>query len=111
MNAQKYRNSVLLLTLSLALAGNVFADGRSSEEDAAGTFACGPKLFCDGSTQYCAVSTGGPVGIPPAQHDYRCADLPSDCPSPATCECMTNISIGCECTESDGNITVTCKAP
>jgi hypothetical protein len=74
---------------------------------AGGAFACGPDLACNPATQYCYVSIGGPTGVPPG---YRCVDVPDVAP-PLTCETVPNIGIGCECTESDDGITVTCTAP
>ena len=73
---------------------------------AGGTFACGPDLTCDPTTQYCWVVIGGPKGVPPS---YSCVDVP-DVGWP-TCESIPDIGVGCECTESDGGITVTCTAP
>jgi len=73
-----------------------------------GTFACGPDLVCDPTTQYCSAFFGGPGGVPP---NYRCTDLPDDCPSRPTCECIPGIGIGYRCTESGGSITVTHTAP
>lgn len=72
-----------------------------------GGFACGPDTVCDRTTQYCYVLFGGPRGVPPS---YTCVALPDRCPSPPTCECIP-AGIGCECTKSDGGITVTCTAP
>ncbi len=72
-----------------------------------GGFACGPDLVCDPTTQYCSALFGGPPGVPPG---YSCVDVPN-VPPPLTCETIPNIGIGCECTESDGGVTVTCTAP
>ena len=74
---------------------------------AGGSFACGPDLTCDPTTQYCWVLIGGPTGVPPG---YSCVDVPNVAPR-LTCETIPDIGIGCECAESDGGITVTCTAP
>jgi hypothetical protein len=74
---------------------------------AGGSFACGPDLACSSVTQYCSVVIGGPKGVPPG---YSCVDVPDVAP-PLTCETIPDIGIGCECTESDGGVTVTCTAP
>jgi hypothetical protein len=85
------------------------ACGASAGERASGGgLACGSELVCDPATQYCSVSLGGPVGVPAT---YACAGVPDACPSPATCECVGGMRIGCECTVSDGLISVICRAP
>ncbi len=74
---------------------------------ASGGFACGPDLGCNPATQYCNILIGGPKGVPTS---YSCVDV-SDVGSRLTCETIPNIGIGCECTEADGEVTVTCTAP
>jgi hypothetical protein len=86
----------------------VNAWGGDRGGDGGSSLACGPNLVCNPTTHYCSAFFGGPVGVPP---NYVCADLPDDCPSPPTCECIRGIGIGCECTESSDGITVTCTAP
>jgi hypothetical protein len=53
------------------------------------------------------VMIGGPKGVPPG---YHCVDVPN-VTSPPTCETIPDIGIGCNCTESDSGVTVTCTAP
>lgn len=74
---------------------------------ASGGFACGPDIGCNPATQYCNILIGGPKGVPSS---YSCVDV-SDVGSRLTCETIPNIGIGCECTEADGEVTVTCTAP
>jgi hypothetical protein len=74
---------------------------------AGGGFACGPNLACDPSTQYCSVVVGGPKGVPPG---YSCVDVSAVTAAP-TCETIPAIGVGCECTEANGGVTVTCTAP
>ena len=74
---------------------------------AGGGLACGPDLICNPATQYCHVLIGGPKGVPPG---YNCVDVPIVGPEP-TCDTIPDIGLGCECTDADGGVTVTCTAP
>jgi hypothetical protein len=71
------------------------------------SFACGPDLVCNASTQYCSVFAGGPVGVPKS---YSCTTLPDTCLPNPSCGCLPE-RLGCTCTESEGRLTVTCTAP
>jgi hypothetical protein len=89
-------------------ADNIAEDAASQALlGAGGGFACGPDLTCDSTTQYCYVLIGGPKGVPPG---YSCVDVSNVAP-PLTCETIPDIGVGCECADSDGDITVTCTAP
>ncbi len=102
---------VMFLLSTSTMAGgnsNIVEDGVAlAFLDVGDGFACGPDLICDPAAQYCYVLIGGPKGVP---NDYSCVDISAEGSLP-TCETIPNIGIGCECTESDGGITVTCTAP
>ena len=93
--------------------------------DAGGTFACGPTLRCDPSSEYCyvapvAVGPIGPVEVVPldASSRYSCVALPA-CDASDVCICIqggssilegSNIvpTMQCSCNDSGGDITRTC---
>jgi hypothetical protein len=64
------------------------------------TFPCGATTCSD--LQYCSAITGGPAGSPTS---YSCVSL-GGC---TTCACLGQT--GCNCTENQGAITVSCAAP
>jgi hypothetical protein len=64
------------------------------------TFSCGTATCSD--LQYCSTMTGGPAGSPTS---YNCVSL-GGC---TTCACLGQT--GCNCTENQGSITVSCAAP
>jgi hypothetical protein len=74
---------------------------------AGGGFACGPDITCNPASQYCNILIGGPKGVPPG---YECVDVAGVGPG-LTCDTIPDPGIGCECTEADGGVTVTCTAP
>jgi hypothetical protein len=109
------KRSERTLDAALGIAGALFCGAAALADEPAetassaeGGIACGPALACEQTTQYCHIVVGGPGGVPSG---YSCADLPEGSLSPPTCENMADAWIGCECTESSGGITVTCKAP
>lgn len=108
-----FRQASLLLSVAALFAVLLPNPGGTDSGDGAGggargqTFACGPKVVCNPTTQYCSRSSGGPVGVP--EH-YSCVPLPKNCPPTPTCGCIQT-EIGCTCTESGGHITVICTAP
>jgi hypothetical protein len=95
--------------------------------DAGGTFACGPTLRCDPSSEYCYVApvAVGPIGpvedivVPlDASSRYSCVALPA-CDASDVCICIqggssilegSNIvpTMQCSCNDSGGDITRTC---
>jgi hypothetical protein len=82
--------------------------GVCEAPDAGTTFACGPSLTCDASTQYCSVTEGGPCCHPPS---YSCQSIPSSCANNRTCGCI-RAAVGAQgCSESGGGVTVTFEAP
>jgi hypothetical protein len=98
---------ISLFALCMSI-GNAAADGATPNSlNPGGGLACGPELTCDAQTQYCYVMLGGPTGVPPG---YRCNDV-HNAEFPVTCKTIPDIGIGCECTESDSGVTVTCTAP
>lgn len=97
---------VVVVLLGTAAGGFLPVNAGGGDGGGDGGLACGPNLVCNPATQYCSVLFSGPMVTP----NYACADLPEDCPSPPTCECI-RAGIGCDCTESDSRVTVTCTAP
>ena len=64
-----------------------WADGLGCVEDDVcldATFACGDSLSCSVGLQYCEIFHPGVPGDP----SYTCMDLPSECLSDHTCECV-----------------------
>ena len=63
-------------------------------------FACANTVCTQ--TQYCQIVIGGPAGSEPS----------GNCLSRGICNDCTCVNpVGCECTDTNGNITVTCAAP
>jgi hypothetical protein len=115
-------------------------DATTGPIDAGGndSFACGPTLRCDPSSQYCNVAPAltpvdpGPVtnivfpldGGGGTTSRYSCVALPA-CDAASECLCIQGIGTGpilevsanivpsspsCSCTDSKGEITRTCKS-
>jgi hypothetical protein len=86
-----------------------FADASYAVECSAGecgsvytgeSFEC-LDVSCTGS-QYCQIASGGPAGSDATGSCFprgNCAD----------CDCLN--AVGCECSDADGHLTVTCAAP
>ena len=107
MNATNSIRFILFILFWISI-GNAAANGTSQDFISVDSgFACGSDITCDPAAQYCYVMIGGPKGVPPG---YHCVDVPS-VTSPLTCETIPDIGIGCNCTESDSGVTVTCTAP
>lgn len=65
-----------------------------------GMWMCGDRTCT--ADQYCSVVIGGPAGSDPS---YSCVSLGA-C---NTCDCLS--SVGCDCFDQGGQVTVTCYAP
>jgi hypothetical protein len=76
------------------------SNGTCKSHYAGKTFPCGAATCSD--LQYCSSMTGGPAGSTPS---YSCVAL-GGC---ASCSCIGRT--GCNCTENQGFITVSCAAP
>jgi hypothetical protein len=63
---------------------------------------------CNAATNYCQVTSGGAVGIPPS---YVCRALPAGCGASPSCACLAGAGCG-QCTIStNGVLTLTCLVP
>lgn len=107
MNTPKHLWLVRIIASLSCLPFTVGCPGNGGEETGSMTgFSCGPTLVCSPATQYCSVQIGGPAGTPPT---YACVDVSGA--TPPTCENIGDVTIGCECVEAGGGVTVTCTAP
>ncbi len=73
-------------------------------------FACGPTLICNGRTEYCDIKSGGVIVPDGGSKSYSCAAIPVKCLPNPTCSCIA-ASAAEQCTESNGDVTVTEDVP
>jgi hypothetical protein len=82
--------------------------GGSGGAGGGGGSAVGGCAACNYAAQYCSVTVGGGVGLPPS---YQCQPLPAACATNPTCACLSGKACTNQCTETDGGVTATCYAP
>jgi hypothetical protein len=73
-----------------------------------GTFACGPTLTCDSSSQYCEIGIGGPAGAEPT---YSCQTTPVACQADYSCACIEKAVGAQDCSQVGGGVSVTFYYP
>jgi len=88
--------------------------GSICPTDGSGEFACGAGLSCNSNVAYCSITEGG-VALPDAGSAVHatCEMIPSACPAPLTCACLSEHGMldGAFCQESNGEVTSTLAAP
>lgn len=69
-------------------------------------FSCGEER-CVQDTQYCSRTVSGVMG---GADSFACVDVPSDCTSMATCDCLSGVVEG-DCDDSGDGVVITLFAP
>jgi hypothetical protein len=100
---------------SSSSSGGGASDGGAGDAGASdagpGVFACGPTVSCDGRTQYCEIRIGGVVlADGGGNKTYVCTAFPLKCAGDHSCACIAT-SPAQQCTESDGDVTLTTDTP
>jgi hypothetical protein len=89
-----------------AAAAGVDVSNLGNCEPPKGQWACG-EHFCNRGADYCQRAVSDIGGWPDS---YGCYPLPTSCPDPATCDCLSGEpcwSFGCEAA-GPGELTITC---
>lgn len=63
---------------------------------------------CNVVTDFCQVTSGGPVGNPPS---YACLPLPAGCGTHPTCACLVGFACALCTSSANGSLTTSCFAP